>query len=131
MLFRSTFDKITVIIDLLSGMVHLVPSRQDYKAPEVAELMFSEVYKHHGLPKAIISDRDVLFTSLFWSHLHKLMGVELRMSSAYHPETDGSTERANRTVEQMLRQCIGPNQRDWVSKLPAIEFAIKIGRAHV
>ncbi|THH32769.1 hypothetical protein EUX98_g1371 [Antrodiella citrinella] len=125
----ATYDSITVIIDLLTAMVHLVPSRINYKAKQVAELVFSEVYKHHGLPKAIISDRDVLFTSTFWSHLHRLMGVELRMSSAYHPESDGSTERANRTVTQMLRQCIGPDQRDWVMKLPAVEFAINLARS--
>ncbi|CDO74640.1 hypothetical protein BN946_scf184822.g3 [Trametes cinnabarina] len=110
-------------------MVHLVPSRTTYKARDVAELVFSEIYKHHGLPKAIVSDRDVLFTSAFWTHLHKLIGIELRMSSAYHPESDGSTERANRTVSQMLRQCIGAGQRDWVSKLPAIEFAINLARS--
>lgn len=114
----STYDSITVIIDLLTGMVHLVPSRTTYKAKDVAELIFAEVYKHHGLPRAIVSDRDVLFTSTFWTHLHKLIGVELHLSSAYHPESDGSTERANRTVTQMLRQCIAPDQRDWVIKLP-------------
>ena len=125
----GTFDEITTIINLLTGMVHLVPSRQDYKAPDVAELMFSEVYKHHGLPRSIVSDRDVLFTSQFWTHLNKLLGVELRMSSAYHPEYDGSTEHAHRTVGQMLCQCIGPSQKDWVSKLPGIEFAINLARS--
>lgn len=85
-------------------MVHIVPSRTTYTAREIAELMFAEVYKHHGL--------------------NKLIGVKQKMSSAYHPETDGSTERANRTIAQMLRCCIGPNQKDWVSRLPAIEFAI-------
>jgi hypothetical protein len=105
-------------------MVHLVPSRTTYNARQIAELMFEEVYKLHGLPKHIISDRDVLFTSIFWGHLHKLIGTSLKMSSAYHPETDGSTERANRTVTQMLHQCIGEKQADWVAKLPAIEFAI-------
>ncbi|THG93004.1 hypothetical protein EW026_g8102 [Hermanssonia centrifuga] len=125
----GTFDSITVVIDLLTSMVHLVPSRTTYNAKEIAELVFEEVYKLHGLPHAIVSDRDVLFTSLFWTHLHKLIGVELKMSSAYHPESDGSTERANRTVTQMLRQCISPNQRDWVAKLPAIEFAINLARS--
>ncbi len=71
----------------------------------------------------------MLFTSTFWTHLHKLLGVELRMSSAYHPESDGSTERANRTITQMLRQCIQPSQKDWVTKLPAIEFAVNIARS--
>jgi hypothetical protein len=110
-------------------MVEIVPSHTTYKARDVAELMFENVYKHHGLPKTIVSDRDVLFTSTFWNHLNALIGVRLKMSSAYHPQTDGATERANRTVTQMLRQCINPNQKDWVSKLPTIQFAINSARS--
>lgn len=110
-------------------MVELIPSRINYKAQEIAELMFENVYKHHGIPRNIISDRDVLFTSTFWGHLHTLVGTQLKMSSAYHPQTDGATERANRTVTQMLRQCISPNQKDWVSKLPTIQFAINSARS--
>jgi transposase InsO family protein len=125
----GVFNSITVVIDLLTGMVHLVPSRINYTARQLAELMFESIYKLHGLPKSIVSDRDVLFTSTFWKRLHELMGTKLSMSSAYHPESDGGTERANRTVTQMLRQCIQPNQRDWVSKLPAIEFAINSARS--
>jgi hypothetical protein len=120
---------ITVIIDLLTSMVHLVPSRQDIRAREVAELVFEHVYKHHGLPRSIVSDRDALFTSQFWVHLHALMGVDLKMSSAFHPQTDGATERANRTITQMLRQCVSNDQKDWVSKLPAIEFALNSARS--
>jgi hypothetical protein len=110
-------------------MVHLIPSRQDYKARQVAELMFEQIYKLHGVPKNIISDRDSLFTSVFWKHLHELIGTKLRMSSAYHPQSDGATERANKTLTQMLRQCVDPKQKDWVSKLPAIEFAINSARS--
>lgn len=126
----GTYDSITVVICLLTAMVHLIPSKTTYTAKEIAELVFAEVYKLHGLPRAIVSDRDVLFTSTFWTRLHQLLGVELRMSSAYHPESDGSTERANRTVTQMLRQCISPKQKDWVSKLPGIEFAINLARSN-
>ena len=125
----GSFDSITVVICLLTAMVHLIPSRTNYNARQLAELMFEEVYKLHGLPKNIISDRDVLFTSVFWDKLNKLLGTKLRMSSAYHPQTDGSTEQANRTVTQMLRQCINDKQNDWVSKLPAIEFAINSARS--
>ena len=125
----GSYDSITVIIDLLTTMIHLVPSRTTYTAKDIAELMFAEVYKLHGLPRTIVSDRDVLFMSLFWTHLNKLMGIKQCMSSAYHPETDGSTEHANRTIGQMLRSCIGPTQKDWVSKLPAIEFAINLARS--
>ena len=123
------YDSITVIICLLTSMVHLVPSRINYNASQLAELMFEHVYKSHGLPKNIVSNRDVLFTSVFWSRLHQLIGTKLRMSSAYHPQSDGATERANRTVTQMLRQCIHANQKDWVTKLPAIEFAINSARS--
>ena len=123
------FDSLTVVICLLTSMVHLIPSRTNYNASQLAELMFEHVYKSHGLPKNIISDRDVLFTSVFWSRLHRLIGTKLRMSSAYHPQSDGATERANRTVTQMLRQCIHANQKDWVTKLPAIEFAINSARS--
>ena len=118
------FDYITVVICLLMAMVHLIPSQITYNTQQIAELMFEEIYKLHGLPKHIISDRDVLFTSISWGHLHQLICTKLRMSSAYHPEMDGSTERANRTVTQMLRQCISDKLSDWVSKLPAIEFVI-------
>jgi len=120
------FDTITVVVDHFTSMVHLIPSRDDYAAPDIAELVFQEVYRLHGLPEHIVSDRDVLFTSNFWTHLHELTGVGLRKSSAFHPESDGATERQNRTVGQMLRQCISPKQNDWVIKLPAIEFAINL-----
>ena len=83
-------------------MVHLVPSQINYNALQLAELMFEHIYKMHGPLKNIISDRDVLFTSEFWSQLHQLIGTKLQMSSAYHPQLDGSTERANHTVTQML-----------------------------
>jgi hypothetical protein len=126
---NGEYDMIAVVIDRLTSMVHLVPSRQDYKAREMAELVFAEVYRLHGLPKSIVSDRDTLFTSTFWTHLHRLIGVELKMSSAYHPQTDGATERANRTITQMLRQCVRPDQKDWVAKLPAVEFAINAARS--
>ena len=103
----GSFDSITVVICLLTGMVQLVPSCTNYNSKKIGELMFEEVYKYHGLPKNIISDRDVLFTSTFWRRLHQLIGTNLWMSSAYHPQTDGTTERANRTVTQMLRLVIG------------------------
>ena len=71
------YDSITVIICLLTSMVHLVPSQTNYNAMQLAKLMFEHVYKFHGLPQHIISDRDVLFTSVFWNHLHHLIGTKL------------------------------------------------------
>jgi len=122
-------DSITVVICLLTAMVRLIASWINYNARQLAELMFEVGYKHRGLPKNIISDRDILFTSTFWGYLHKLIGTKLKMSSAYHPQTDGSTERANKTVAQMLGQCINAKKTDWVAKLPAIEFAINSARS--
>jgi hypothetical protein len=89
-------------------------------------LIFEEVYKYHGLPKNIISDRDILFMSTFWKRLHQLIGTTLHMSSTYHLQMDSATECANRTIIQMLWKCIQPNQRDWVAKLAAIQFAINL-----
>ncbi|KAJ2921647.1 hypothetical protein H1R20_g15445, partial [Candolleomyces eurysporus] len=126
---NGTYDSITIVICLLTGMVHLIPSRTTMTATELAELMFEEIYKHHGIPRNIISDRDVLFTSVFWQRLHSLLGTKLKMLSAYHPQTDGSTERANWTVTQMLRQCVNDKQTDWAQKLPGIEFAINSARS--
>lgn len=121
---HGRYDRICTIIDLFSSMVHLQPARVNYKAPDMAELLFHAVYRLHGMPEAIVSDRDVLFTSPFWQRLHELTGVKLRMSTAYHPQTDGATERANRSVGQMVRNCISVDQKDWAAKLPAIEFAM-------
>ena len=86
------FDSITVVICLLNSMVHLIPSRTNYNASQLAELMFEHVYKLHGLPKNIIRNRDILFTSTFWRQLHCLIRTNLQLLSAYHPQSDGSTE---------------------------------------
>ena len=93
---------ICVIIDHLSSMVHLVPLHTDYHARDIAELMFENIYKLHGPPQVIVSDFDLLFTSGFWEHLHRITNSELRMSMAFHPQTDGATERVHCTLTQML-----------------------------
>ena len=126
---NGSYNMICVIIDLLTAMVHLVPTRQMYKATDMAEVIFDTVFKLHRLPKRIISDRDLLFTSHFWRKLHALLNVDLWLSSAFHPQTDGTTERANQTMTQMLRQCVSPKQKDWAKKLPAIEFAMNSARS--
>ena len=108
------YNAITTVIDLLTRMVHLIPSRINYNANQVAELVFSEVYCLHGLPKRIISDRDVLFTSRFWQRLNQLIGVKTHMSTAYHPESDGATECVNWTITQMICSCISEDQTNRV-----------------
>ncbi|KAJ9504892.1 hypothetical protein QJQ45_005451 [Haematococcus lacustris] len=91
--------------------------------PIPARLFFDHIFKHHGLPQAIISDRDPKFTSDFWTSLFHLTGTRLLLSSAYHPQTDGQTERANRTVEDMLRPYVNDHKTDWDQHLAAVEFA--------
>ena len=110
-------------------MTHLVPSQTTYRAKDIAELIFDSAYRHHGLPECIVSDRDSLFTSTFWTELHTLIGTKLKMSTAYHPESDGFTERTNRSITQMLRHCVDVDQKNWAIKLPLIEFAINSARS--
>ncbi|CAG8672995.1 2126_t:CDS:2, partial [Acaulospora colombiana] len=96
---------------------------------QVAEVFYETVYKLHGLPERIVSDRDKIFTSTFWQRLHQLMRVQLKKSSTYHPQTDGATERANRTMMQMLVQAIGGRDARWIERLPAIEWAMNAARS--
>ncbi|KAJ9509188.1 hypothetical protein QJQ45_001677 [Haematococcus lacustris] len=114
---------IFTVVDKLSKMIHLIPTTTTATAQDTARLFFDHIFKHHGLPEAIISDRDPKFTSDFWTSLFHLTGTRLLLSSAYHPQTDGQTERANRTVEDMLRPYVNDHKSDWDQHLAAVEFA--------
>ena len=120
---KNGHDAILVIVDTLSKMVHFIPTETTATAPQTAKLVFDHVFRLHGLPKAIVSDRDSKFTSRFWKTLFKLTGVKLSMSTAFHPQTDGQTERANRTLEDMLRAFTNYRQNNWEENLTAAEFA--------
>ncbi len=87
------FDMVLTITDTMGADVQIIPVRSDFTAAETALVLFNEWYCENGLMKQIICDRDVLFTSEVWAELCKLTGVRLKMSSSYHPETDGSSER--------------------------------------
>ncbi|QRV93625.1 Transposon Tf2-1 polyprotein [Ceratobasidium sp. AG-Ba] len=123
------FDMITTVVDNLTRMIHLIATRQTDTAKDIAEIIFAHVYKLHGMPESIISDRDSLFTSTFWTRLAELTKTELKMSSSYHPQTDGMTERAQRTYTSLLRICAGARQTEWAEHLPAIEFAVNSARS--
>lgn len=120
---KSGHDAIFVIVDRLSKMAHFVPTTTTASAEDTAELFFSEIFRIHGIPSSIISDRDSKFTSKFWSALFQLSGTALKLSTANHPQTDGQTERMNRTLEEMLRAYVGPFHNDWDERLVACEFA--------
>jgi hypothetical protein len=120
---RSGHDAIVVFVDKLTKMVHFAPTTTEVSAPELAQVFMREVTRLHGVPKSIVSDRDPRFTSNFWKSLWKLMGTKLAMSTAFHPQTDGQTERANRTLEDMLRAYVNYRQDNWDEFLTAAEIA--------
>jgi Chromo (CHRromatin Organisation MOdifier) domain len=119
----SGFDAIFVVVDKLSKSIVLISTHTTVTAKETARIYFIYVYCRHGLARKVISDRDVRFTGAFWQELHRLLQVKLAMSSSFHPETDGQTERANRTKEEMVRHYVSHRQDDWHLLLPALEFA--------
>jgi RNase H-like domain found in reverse transcriptase/Reverse transcriptase (RNA-dependent DNA polymerase)/Integrase zinc binding domain len=118
------FDYMIVVICRLTSMVHLIPTTTKVKASEVAWLYLKEIVRLHGIADSIISDRDPKFTSIFWKELHRLVGTKLMMSTAFHPQTDGATERAIRSISEILRSVVDADQTNWVEKCPMVEFAI-------
>jgi hypothetical protein len=116
-------DCIVVFTDKLSKMVHYVPTVTKVNAEQLAHIMINHVVKLHGIPIHIISDRDARFTSSFWKALWLTFGTKLKMSTAYHPESDGQTERINRTLEEGLRNYVNDHQDNWDTLLPLSEFA--------
>ncbi|GBE84986.1 hypothetical protein SCP_0701700 [Sparassis crispa] len=118
------FNCLATVTDCLNSDIRLIPTRTDVSAEEFASQFFDHWYCENGLPLNIVSDRDKLFISSFWKALHRLTGVKLKMSSAYHPQTDSSSECSNKTVIQALRYHVSCNQRGWVRALPCVHFCI-------
>jgi transposase InsO family protein len=96
------YNCILVVVDLFSKYSHFVALKHPFTALSVAKLFMKHIYRLHGLPTAIMSDRDRIFTSQLWRELFALAGVELRISFAYHPQSDGQTERVNQCMETFL-----------------------------
>uniref|UniRef100_A0A7N2KR02 Uncharacterized protein n=1 Tax=Quercus lobata TaxID=97700 RepID=A0A7N2KR02_QUELO len=115
-------DVVMVVVDRLTKYVHFIPLSHPYTAVKVASLFMTHIFRLHGLPASIVSDRDPVFTSRFWEELFRLQGVDLAMSSAYHPQSDGQTEVVNRSLEQYLRAFTGDKPKQWVEWLPLAEF---------
>lgn len=118
----SSFNCILVVVDKFSRYSHFIKLKHPFTALKVAQLFMDHVYKLHGMPQAIVSDRDRIFTSLLWQELFCLSGTELRMSSAYHPQGDGQTERVNQSVEAYLRCFIHACPSKWSQWLSLVEF---------
>jgi hypothetical protein len=117
------FDSIFVVVDRYTKQTHLIPTTKDVDAEGIAKIFLNHVWKHHGTPKKVISDRGTQFTSKFMGQVSKRLGINWSMSTAYHPRTDGQTERINQEVEQYLRLFTSYRQNDWVDWLPIAEFA--------
>jgi hypothetical protein len=120
---KNKYDAVMVVVDKLTKMVHFIPCTSNINTQQVARLFFNHVVRYHGIPSTIISDRDSKFASAFWKELWACLGTTLNMSSAFHPETDGQTERANRTLEDMLRSYVNIYQDDWDEYLASAEIA--------
>jgi hypothetical protein len=100
---QSGYDSIWVIVDRLTKVAHFIPVKTTYSGLQLAELYISRIVCLHGVPKKIVSDRGTQFTSKFWERLHETLDTQFCSSSAYHPQTDGQTERVNQILEYMLR----------------------------
>ncbi|GJS11567.1 putative reverse transcriptase domain-containing protein, partial [Tanacetum coccineum] len=100
------FDSIWVIVDRLTKSAHFLPMRETDLTEKLTRLYMKEIVARHGIPMSIISDRDSHFTSRVWKSLHKALGTQLDLSTAYHPQTDGQSERTIQTLEDMLRACV-------------------------
>ncbi|QRW23180.1 Retrotransposable element Tf2 protein [Rhizoctonia solani] len=116
-------DSILVIVDSFTKYVILVECSKKLKAPELADLFLRHVWKHYGMPEKTISDRGRVFNNKFLKALYQRLGIDPHFSLAYHPQSNGQTERVNPTVEHFLRAYSGVNQKDWVKWLPMAEFA--------
>lgn len=120
---QQGYDSIWVIVDRLSKVAHFLPVKTTYSGNQLAELYISRIVCLHGVPKIIVSDQGTQFTSYFWNCLHEAMGTQLSFSTAYHPQTDGQTERVNQILEDMLRACVLSYGKKWDKCLSFSEFS--------
>jgi hypothetical protein len=117
-------DAILTVVDRLTKLVVLIETTTDCDSKEFAYLLTKHVISKHGVPEDIVSDRGSIFTGKFWAEVTERLGIHLSMSTAFHPQSDGSTEVMNKLTEQVLRAHVNPRQDDWDEFLSMVEFAI-------
>lgn len=111
-----------VVVDRLTKYFHLGSLLASYSAITIADYFINQIVRLHNIPKTIVSDRDKVFLSRFWKEIFAKSGTTLKMSMAYHPESDGQSEIVNKTIEQYLQATIHDNPRSWVELLPWAEL---------
>jgi hypothetical protein len=116
------YSVIMVVVDRLSKYAHFIPISHPYTASKIAQVFLANIFKLHGLPNSIVTDRNPTFTSTFWKELFKLQGTTLKFLSAYHPQTNGQTKIVNKMVERYLRYFSGDKPKGWVKWLPLAEW---------
>ena len=121
---KEGHNYVWIVLCRLSVRVHLIPLKTTTSAVELAWIFLKEIVRLHGLPDSIVSDRDSKFTSRFWTEVHRALGVKLKMSTAFHPQTDGQSERAIRKASQVLAAMVLPDQSNIFKCLPMTEFAL-------
>ncbi|GLB39530.1 putative coprinopsis cinerea okayama7 130 [Lyophyllum shimeji] len=117
------YDSIWVVCDRMTRATHFIPINESIDAPGLARLFLDRIFRHHGFPDSIVCDRGSVFISSFFTHLTKLCGTKIKASTAYHPQTDGLTERTNQTLETYIRAYCSYQQDDWVDYLALAEFS--------
>jgi hypothetical protein len=120
---KNSYDSIFVIVDRLTKFAYFIAYNEATDAKDMAYHFLKHIVAQHGLPDEIISDRGSTFASKFWQELTAQLGVKSKLSTAYHPQTDGQTERTNQTLEQYLRCFVNYEQDDWVRWLPIAQIA--------
>jgi hypothetical protein len=120
---QKGYDAIWVIVDRLTKVAHFIPVKTTYKGSQLAELYMARIVCLHEVPKKIVSDRGSQFTSRFWRSFYENMNTKLNFSTAYHPQTDGQTERINQVLEDMLGACALKHGGSWDKSLPYAEFS--------
>ncbi|MBW0567462.1 hypothetical protein O181_107177 [Austropuccinia psidii MF-1] len=118
----NSFDSILVIVDRFSKMEVFIPTMSSITSLDLAHIFIKNIFSKHGLPSGIVSDRGSLFVSSFWTNLCQQLKILGDLSIAYHPETDGQTERVNKILEQCLCIYVSYHQDDWNTCLPLAEF---------
>ena len=120
---QGKLDFICVSVDRLTKSAHFIPVKRTYNAEKLAKLYVSEIVRLHGVPLSIISYRGTQFTSKFWRTLHAELGTRLDLSTAFHPQSDGQSERTIQVLEDMLRACVIEFGGHWDKFLPLAEFS--------